>query len=64
MKNLINKVKLFWEELPQRVAYLLPRDVAYWAFVRVAVHASRANPDTEVPALTPADCLKAWKEKP
>jgi hypothetical protein len=44
------------------LAYRLPRRLAYWAAVRVMAHASVVNPTTEVGALSPADCLKAWKK--
>jgi len=44
------------------VAFHLPRGVAYWAAVRVMTHASIKNPSTEMDALTPADCLKAWNK--
>lgn len=44
------------------LAYMLPRRLAYWAAVRVMAHASVANPSTEVGALTPVDCLNAWKK--
>lgn len=65
MNDIIEKIKLFWEELPQNIAFrLLPRSVAYWAFVRVAVHASSVHSARHIDSLTPAECLKAWKNHP
>lgn len=41
--------------------HLVPRRLAYWCAVRVMAEAASANPTAEVPALTAADCLKAWE---
>jgi hypothetical protein len=44
------------------IAHLLPRRLAYWCAIRVIAHASRVYVNKEMDALTPADCLKAWKK--
>lgn len=44
------------------LAYRLPQRLAYWAAVRVMAHASHAHGSREMDAITPADCLKAWRQ--
>ena len=54
MKNWIQNATIW-------IAFHLPRGLAYWCAVRVMAEAAAAHPNKEVPALTAADCLKAWK---
>jgi hypothetical protein len=60
MKELISDIL---DHLCGAIAYCLPRRVVYWATVRVLVHASCVNPKTEMDALSPAQCLKAWRQQ-
>ena len=43
------------------VAHLIPRRVAYWVFLRVAVHATQGKySDQIVPELTTIEALARW----
>ena len=41
-------------------AWALPRDLAYWAAVRVMSEATVAEPQVEVPRLSAIDGLRLW----
>jgi hypothetical protein len=64
MRNIAFMIRLFLADVPDaiatKLAWLLPRRVAYWAAVRVISHAAAASPTTEMNAITPADALKLW----
>lgn len=64
---MIHMLRLFLADVPDSialfVAYRLPRRVVYWAGIRMMAEASQKLPHAEVPALTPADILKAWRAR-
>lgn len=50
------------ERAARFIAWLLPRRVAYWAFLRVAAHATVGPYSTQVvPDLTCIDALRRWE---
>lgn len=50
------------EDLTILVAFLLPRQLAYWCAIRVAAYATQGqHGDQEVPTLTAMDALKRWE---
>jgi hypothetical protein len=52
------------EKLAMRLAWLLPRWVAYWAAIRVGAHATQGKwGSTEVPALPFMEALKRWEDQ-
>lgn len=47
----------FWSKL----AWAVPRQLAYWCTIRLGAHATQGEySNQEVPALTLADALKRW----
>ncbi len=49
------------ETLLIKLAWLLPRGVAYWAAIRVMAHATQGKYGNQVvPDLTAMDALKRW----
>lgn len=58
-------VKMWWirarHELAKRAAWLLPRRVVMWAFIRVGAHATTGHyANTVVPELSMMDALGRW----
>jgi hypothetical protein len=52
------------ERVAFRLAWLLPRDVAMWATIRVGAHATQGKwGSTEVPALPLMEALKRWDDR-
>lgn len=52
------------ERLTTKVAWLLPRRIAYWAAIRVMAHATQGKWSSQnVPALYAMDALKRWDPK-
>jgi methylglyoxal synthase len=54
-------------KLPQRavmaVAWALPREVAYWAAIRLMAHATTGSYSSQVvPELTAMDALERWSD--
>jgi hypothetical protein len=48
-------------DIPRKIAWLLPRSVAMWAYVRVAAHATTGQyADTIVPELGMMEALDRW----
>ena len=48
----------------KKMAWMLPRRVAYWCAIRVAVHASTGKwSDQEVPALGAMQALGRWDDR-
>lgn len=45
------------------IAWHLPKSVAYWAFIRVNVHAYRHNENAEMGTLTGQQILDAWRDQ-
>lgn len=61
-------MKEFLSDLHDEVAsfvarHLLPRRVVYWAAIHLMTYASTVHATKEMDALTPADCLKAWRSQ-
>lgn len=52
-----------FDDLALWIAFHLPRRLVYWCAVRVIGHASYIHRQQEMDTLTPAQCLKAWREK-
>lgn len=51
------------EALTVRLAWMVPRRLAYWCTIRVAAHATQGPYSRqEVPALRMMDALKRWEE--
>ena len=51
------------EAIARKVAWLVPRRVAYWCAIRVGAHATQGEWGIqEVPLLTFADALKRWEQ--
>ena len=49
------------ERIERAIAWMLPKEIAKWAFVRVAVNGTVGEyADQEVPALTVTEALKRW----
>lgn len=49
------------EKLLIRVAWLLPRQLAYWAFIRVATHASVTDySHREMESISVVEIVNAW----
>jgi len=54
----------FKEAVPRKIAWLLPKKVAYWATLRVMANATTGQySDQIVPELTAMDVLKRWSQK-
>lgn len=52
------------EKIARKIAWLLPRRVAYWCAVRVMAHATTGEYSGQVvPELTAADALKRWPDR-
>jgi hypothetical protein len=50
------------EALTIKLAWMLPRSLAYWCAIRVGAHATQGEwSNQEVPALTFMDALKRWE---
>jgi hypothetical protein len=50
------------ENLAIFIAAWLPRRIVYWCAVRVVMHATQHKSELAHGLITPAQCLKAWKE--
>lgn len=51
------------DKIWMKLAYLVPRKLAYWCAIRVNTHATVGKYSTQiVPALTAMDALKRWEE--
>lgn len=51
------------EKVAMWLAWRLPRQVAYWAAIRVAAHATQGQWSNQVvPELTAMDALKRWEQ--
>jgi hypothetical protein len=51
------------ERVTRKVAWALPRPVAYWAAIRVMAHATTGRYSNQVvPELTAMDALKRWDD--
>lgn len=49
------------EKIAIKIAYLLPRRIAYWCAIRVGVHATTGEHSTQVvPELRFMDALQRW----
>lgn len=49
------------QAIPRKVAWLLPRQVAMWAYIRVAAHATTGEyANTVVPDITMMEALDRW----
>lgn len=49
------------EKMQMKIAWLLPKSVAKWAFIRVTAHATQGQyGNTIVPELTAMDALSRW----
>lgn len=42
------------------IAWHIPRTMAYWAFARVAAHASAAMPERTPDSISVLDAMDAW----
>lgn len=52
------------EKLQRKIAWMLPRKIVMWAFVRVVSHATTGRWSNQtVPELSAMDALKRWDEK-
>lgn len=52
-----------YESLLRKIVWRLPRRIVYWAYIRVAAHATTGvYGNTVVPELTMMDALKRWDE--
>ena len=50
------------EKLWRRLAWLMPRDLVRWCYMRVVAHATTGEyGDTEVPELTVMDAIDRWR---
>jgi hypothetical protein len=48
--------------LSREIAYLLPKEIIRWAFIRLATHAACTKySNIEMSRLTVVDALEAWK---
>jgi hypothetical protein len=51
------------EKLTIKLAWLMPRSLAYWCAIRVGAHATQGKyGNQEVPALLFMDALKRWDD--
>ncbi len=62
-------VKYEWSRIKEKfwlkLAWLVPKNLAYWCAIRVGANASGAKYPTQiVPDLTFMDTLKRWEENP
>lgn len=52
------------EAIPRKIAWLLPRKVAYWATIRVTAHGTIGQyGDQVVPELRVLQALERWDKK-
>lgn len=52
----------FKERIAMKLAWLLPRRLAYWAAIRVIAHATQGKYETQiVPELYAMDALQRWE---
>ncbi len=50
-----------FDKLAMKIAWLLPRKIAYWAAIRVAVNATQCKySDQILPELLVTDAIKRW----
>jgi hypothetical protein len=50
------------EKMTMKIAWLLPRSLAYWCALRVIAHATQGKYSNQiVPELTAMDALKRWE---
>ena len=49
------------QDIPRKIAWMLPRSVAKWAYIRVGAHATTGQyADTIVPDLGMMEALERW----
>ena len=49
------------QAIPRKIAWMLPRKVAMWAYIRVVAHATTGQyADTIVPELSMMEALERW----
>lgn len=57
------KARKFTEKVQRKIAWLLPRSIVMWAYIRVVLHATNGKwGNTVVPEVTAMDALKRWDE--
>lgn len=50
------------EKIICKIAFLMPKSIAYWCAIRVGAHATQGKwSNQEVPALNFMDALKRWE---
>lgn len=60
--NVIPKCRSAVDNTAKKIAWLLPKRVVMWAFIRVGAHATTgAYSHTVVPELPMMDALKRWE---
>lgn len=51
------------EKVQRKIAWMLPRSIVMWAYIRVVLHATNGKwGNTVVPEITAMDALKRWDE--
>lgn len=51
------------EKVQRKIAWMLPRSIVMWAYIRVVLHATNGKwGNTIVPEITAMDALKRWDE--
>lgn len=61
----MRRIKYFWnEKLSMKLAWLLPKRVAAWAYIRVHAHATCTDFSNKHPdEVTLSDALKCWDKQ-
>lgn len=58
------EARKFKEKVQRKIAFMLPRSVVMWAYIRVVLHATNGKwGNTVVPEITAMDALDRW-DKP
>ena len=58
LETFLRKTK---EEIPRKIAWILPKEIIKWAFIKIIVNATTGKYSNQnVPELTTIDALRRW----